>query len=478
MQQTLLKRGSFIVCSRDGEFCLINSETGRWLIVNKTAKNVVDFVKRPLEEKEIIDHFSKKGLNRNRIKKYIAHLISSGILYPANKKIKRNKNQTLIRLPYLFVLSTTNGCNLSCKYCYANSINKNYVYMSLEVMKKTIDIAVSMPQKLIGVEFHGGEPLLRFDIIKEAVLYGEKMANLHNKELKFLIQTNGTLLNEDIAHFIKKHNIDLGISLDGPKRINDRNRVFSDGRGSYGRIMKNISMLQKMNVKFGILAVIEDWKEINRIFTFYSQKNINSVKLNFIFPQGRAILQKQDIDEVRASCEFLKIVDRLIKLCNRQKEKIKEANIGFILENIISPNSEDRYMCLNSPCGAMLDMVAVDKDGSILPCEKMVGIDYFKKYYTIGNVKSINNFQKVVLTSKIRTTLLDRNVDAIDDCKSCTWKRFCSGGCLVDAYLINGDINSKGLYCKFYKTILEKMLWKIKDESTTLLKLFDLELID
>ncbi len=393
-----------------------------------------------------------------------------------NKTAVYNRNSIRFRLPYLFVLSTTDSCNLACNYCYASAKTESQTYMPFEIMKKTIDLALSMPHNLIGIEFHGGESLLQFDIVKKAVLYGEKIARLRNKKLKFLLQTNGLLLNADIAIFVKKHKIALGISLDCPRMIHDRNRIFPDGSGSYSRIIKNINLLRKLNVKFGILSVVSNWKYINRIFNFFVNNEFDSIKLNFLFPQGRGILQKQEINEEKSAAEFMKILDKMIMLHKTQGKKIKESNLGFILENLISPNNENRYMCMCSPCGAMFDMVAINVDGNILPCEKMIGIHYFKKYFTIGNIKNIINLKKAMLTSKIRNELLERNVDNISDCKLCTWKRFCSGGCLIDAYLSDGNINNRGLYCGFYKIVFERMLWKTKEELTTLLKLFDLEL--
>lgn len=474
--QSLLERGCYDVYPRRDEYCLINKENGKWLIVNEIAKNILDFVKEPRSENAIFEEFSRKGLSKNSIHRYLHRLILAGLLKKlANKKESPFGEKRQRTLPYLFVLTTSNSCNLACKYCYASSRNENNLFMPLSIMQRTIDVAVTMPHKLIGIEFHGGEPLLQFGDIQKAILYGEKAAKAKNKKLKFLIQSNGTLLNEGIANFIKKHKIDIGISLDGPKDIHDRNRVFPNGQGSHGRIMKNIELLRKKNIKFSVLSVVEDHKDIHRIFNFIASKKIASMKLNFIFPQGRAKGKKALPDETTVALYFENIVNKLLEFYKRN-QKMKEANLGFLIENLVSPESTERYMCLNSPCGSMFDMVAIDMTGNIFPCEKMVSIGYFRRNFCIGNIQTTKDFKHVMLTSKIRHALWNRNVDSMKGCVSCSWKRFCSGGCLADAYLRNKTIYSRGLYCTFYKTLFEKIIWKIYEKPDTLLKIFDFKL--
>lgn len=58
---------------------------------------------------------------------------------------------------------------------------------------------------------------------------------------------NGTLLTDEIIKFMKDNEVSLLISMDGPKEIHDKNRVFSNGMGSFDKIMNNIN---KIKVKF------------------------------------------------------------------------------------------------------------------------------------------------------------------------------------------------------------------------------------
>ena len=71
----------------------------------------------------------------------------------------------------------------------------------------------------------GGEPLLNFDIIRQVkeisyILYKET-----NKPLEMWLCTNGTSFTPEILEFLDKNHINIGISIDGDKNLNDSMRM-------------------------------------------------------------------------------------------------------------------------------------------------------------------------------------------------------------------------------------------------------------
>ena len=64
-----------------------------------------------------------------------------------------------------------------------------------------------------------------------------------------MIITNGSLLDEDLALFMKKYNVEVGISLDGPMEINDKMRIQSNGEGTYTKIIKAMLKIYLKNNK-------------------------------------------------------------------------------------------------------------------------------------------------------------------------------------------------------------------------------------
>ena len=141
-------------------------------------------------------------------------------------------------------LELTERCNLRCKYCIYGSENlDNRDFgnndMSFEIAKKAIDYAAAHSGKSISIVFYGGEPLLKFDLLKECVEYCED--RLQDKELTFNMTSNMVLMDEEKAnYFAKKKNFMITCSLDGPELIHDENRVFPDGKGSFQKTYQGL----------------------------------------------------------------------------------------------------------------------------------------------------------------------------------------------------------------------------------------------
>jgi len=188
----------------------------------------------------------------NNQKKYIRPVIQK------TNKVNGHKSSYIRTL----ALNLTNNCNLKCKYCFANQgkYDKPFENMSFNTAKKSIDMLISTvlshDGKDMSIAFFGGEPLLRFDLIKDIVSYVQKKSN--NIFVKYFITTNGTLMNEEICDFMKKNSFMVTVSIDGNKSENDRYRVFNDGKGSYEKVRESILYYKKISPKLVVRSTITD----------------------------------------------------------------------------------------------------------------------------------------------------------------------------------------------------------------------------
>ena len=147
-------------------------------------------------------------------------------------------------------LEVTQDCNLDCRYCLygkAYPINRKKTKdsmtasIALDIIEYFWDLIKNRSKKEITISFYGGEPILEIELIMKVI---EKTYSLFQEwKIDFGITTNGTLLNEKNINILNKNNIKLLISLDGPKYIHDKNRVYPNGRGSFLRIKRNIDEL-------------------------------------------------------------------------------------------------------------------------------------------------------------------------------------------------------------------------------------------
>lgn len=118
----------------------------------------------------------------------------------------------------------TNSCNLNCVYCYES--NKSKREIKSDIVHSIIDKEMLLDDEYDCVEFNlfGGEPFLRFDVIKNTYQYLE--SKHFNKEWRIGIITNGTILNEEQKFWLSKHRdkIICTLSVDGTKTMQDKNR--------------------------------------------------------------------------------------------------------------------------------------------------------------------------------------------------------------------------------------------------------------
>ncbi len=134
-------------------------------------------------------------------------------------------------------------CQLRCRYC---PVDKNDCDISLEDLKRSIDLLMKSDSDRVRVDFLGGEPLLRFDLVKAGIEYAEKLAKKHSKKVSYFMITNTIALDSDVLDYIKKHDFLLELSLDGDEKTHNEFKI---------PVNKSINPYRTMTSKFkGILA--------------------------------------------------------------------------------------------------------------------------------------------------------------------------------------------------------------------------------
>lgn len=148
------------------------------------------------------------------------------------------------RLSHL-ILSVTEDCNLACRYCpqaarRARPQAPRPGAMSLDTALQALTYFAGRCRDAASpaVSFYGGEPLLRFDLIAEVVAYARGRRAW--PRLKFIIDTNGTAMDDKVAELVAREKLYLQISLDGPAPVHDRWRVRRDGRGSHAAVVAGL----------------------------------------------------------------------------------------------------------------------------------------------------------------------------------------------------------------------------------------------
>ena len=153
-------------------------------------------------------------------------------------------------------------CNLDCTYCYY--LHKKDLLGSSSKFRMSDEILETHVRQYIegqdGPEvvfsWQGGEPtLLGVNFFAKVVALQSKYKRA-NQRIENDLQTNGTLLDEEWAKFLRKHNFLVGLSIDGPKTLHDAYRVAKDGSPTFDKVFAAAQLLQKHRVTFNTLTVV------------------------------------------------------------------------------------------------------------------------------------------------------------------------------------------------------------------------------
>lgn len=320
-------------------------------------------------------------------------LKADGYLKPQQVKEIRHPQvglleETLSRKVQKITLQLTQNCNFRCKYChYTENTGAQRVHanrrMSFETVKKAIlflrEHSLDLDEVYIG--FYGGEPLLEFELMRQAIEYAEKA--LEGKKINYMLTTNSVLLNEKMIAYIEEHEINLLVSLDGPKEINDLNRVTADGRGTFDRVIEKLKYIyeahpklyRKMSVNM-VMNPSHDFDKILNLFKDYPFLKKINIMSTIVDDVGAK--EKNQYEEVftakKTYYDFLCYLSVIERFPEKRLPAIITQQRGGILEELakFKPREEVPKACApGGSCtpGKLRLMATVD--GNLVACERV-----------------------------------------------------------------------------------------------------------
>lgn len=181
------------------------------------------------------------------------------------------------------ILQPTPFCNIACKYCYLPD-RSSKARMSLETIGKIFSDLFSSGWvgEELNVAWHAGEPLsLPIEYYSSAFRAIEALTPSSTK-VRHTFQTNGMLIDDAWCSFFSAHNVNVGVSIDGPEEVHDANRVTRSGRPTFSQTLDGVRCLQRHNVNFGVITVLTSagHGKAKEFYDFYRREGINGVCFN------------------------------------------------------------------------------------------------------------------------------------------------------------------------------------------------------
>jgi uncharacterized protein len=189
-------------------------------------------------------------------------------------------------------------CNLNCSYCYMYNLgDESYrnqpKFMSAEVTEALVQRAArhcaAHGITSFTLAMHGGEPLLagvkRVEILIE--LARERFAAV-GVNIQFALQTNGVLLTDAWCAFLAEQGVQVGVSIDGPPAVHDRQRVTHGGKGSYAAAVAGLRRAQRHGLRPGLLSVIDIASDPTEAYQHL--KTLGPDRVDFLLPEGNHLM--------------------------------------------------------------------------------------------------------------------------------------------------------------------------------------------
>ena len=435
---------------KQGEnYFVLDVNTGAVHVVDELVYDLVD--DNGLRDKNLVINELKNKYDEAEVSEAydeIKELVDEGMLYTKDM-YEDIAHSSMDDRDYIkaVCLNIIHGCNLRCKYCFADEgeYHGHKGVMDIETAKKAIDYVIkrSGPRKNIEIDLFGGEPTLIMDTIKEIIKYARENEKKWNKNIRFTMTTNATLLNEEMMDYMDKEMGNIILSLDGRKEVNDNVRIKVDGSGSYDDILPNIKKMVEKRNKDKMFYVRGTFTRANTDFyedvMAMANEGFREISIEpVVLPDEHPLsLREEDLPT---------IFENYDKLYNEMVRRKKEGDEFRFYHFNIDLNGGPCVYKRISGCGAGFEYVAITPQGEVYPCHQFVGREEYKLgtiYDDTYNTELAKKFKNAHIYNKPK-------------CRDC-WARFyCSGGCQANNLNFNNDITIPyEIGCKMQKKRIE-----------------------
>jgi uncharacterized protein len=363
-----------------------------------------------------------------------------------------------------FILKIASRCNLDCDYCYEynlgdDSWRRQPKFMSLEIAAKAVDRILEHRRvhgltDTIIVSLHGGEPMLAGAVRVDAIakLIRERLEP--HAPIELTMQSNATLVDPPMIAALRDNRIAVGVSIDGPSRVNDLHRLDHSHRSSFDATYSGILALRDAGVLSGLLSVIDVVSDPLEVFDFLGTLEVPQVDFllphhNWTRPPARPGGDPSAYGKWYAAIWGAWLGGRHSWMRIRYFEQIIRTLVG----------AQGLFEGLGL---AAVQLLVVATDGSL------EGVD---------TLKSCGDGQQ-----KLHLSIIDSPIDAVlqknayairqagvdqlcEQCLACPYREVCGGGYFPHRYYGGGSFLAPSVYCEDIQYLIERISSDITTRS-------------
>ncbi|KIF83054.1 His-Xaa-Ser system radical SAM maturase HxsB [Noviherbaspirillum autotrophicum] len=390
---------------------------------------------------------------------------------------KAAKRETVQVGPALHAIVPTLLCEHSCRYCQVSrSLEEIGHTISVSDLDAASDAVFESRAPTLTVEYQGGDPLLRFDLVRRSIERIAAKNSTEKRSIRFVVASTLHQLTPEMCEFFRQHRVFLSTSIDGPSDLHNKNRP-TPARDAYERTIAGIELARSLLGAGSVSALMTTTKESLRrpeeIVDEYVRLGFHDIFLRPLSAYGFAKRNQAVLGYQQAEFQqfYLKALERVIHW-NRQGIPLREVYASIILNKVLS-TFDSGYVDLQSPSGAGLSALVYNYDGYVYPAdEARMLAETGDKSLRLGRIGAS---LKALLESETQRQLVRASLtDYTPGCRECPYRLFCAPN-PVDAKAQFGDMRAPVLmteHCQRHMWLFDTFFMKIKAAEPWLLDVF------
>jgi uncharacterized protein len=350
------------------------------------------------------------------------------------------------------VVQPTPFCNINCRYCYLPDRNDKTI-MAQGTVAALFEKVFSSGWLGEGLTiiWHAGEPLVVPIAFYEAAFATVEALRPCNLQLQHSIQTNGMLITPAWCDFFKAKNINVGVSIDGPQRMHDAQRITRSGRGTFEKTLAGIRLLRQYQVPFHVISVLSAAAidAAPEMLEFYSSEGIEDICFNVEESEGAHVSGLFEAGDAQG--RFRRFLETFWKL-SRQDKKIRFIReVDGMLPRVFRSSESSMRNSQVEPFG----MMNVDCHGNVSSFSpELLGLksrDY--RDFIVGNIHA-DSLESMRRSQAMKAMARDIAL-GVEACRrECEYFSVCGGGAPVNKLAETGSFTgTRSSFCSLTQMV-------------------------
>ena len=369
------------------------------------------------------------------------------------------------------IFKVVERCNLACSYCYYffggdQSYKERPARVSMAVADQLEAFLRTAIDDLlideIDIVFHGGEPMLQRLEEFEVMCGRFRALQTGSCRISLAIQTNGTRFSPAWNEALSRHEVNIGVSIDGPPAINDSNRPFHNGKGSSAPIEKGLKLLSEgapdyYRRKVGSLTVLDAANDYRRIVDYFAS-DLGIRTQGYLLPDCS---HDDGIPDGRPASDYGEM------LCTLFDAWVARGDISIReISNVFRRFQYARVSAEGQTHMAALDarqvqvignhVLVVHSNGDLKVDDSYIPAAAWQQAAPVANLSS------TTLADYLRAECFEELYRAMetppDACRGCLWLAICGGGDIENRWSSENRFNNPSVFCDALKMFYDRVV--------------------